>query len=48
MWEILLGILNMANISEIQETQGQYWKIKIYFLGCYAKFFFKIDLTVKK
>ena len=47
MWEIWQDNLNMANISQMQETHGQYCGIEMYGLGCNTKYFY-IDLTVKK
>ena len=47
MWEILQDNLNTANISQMQKTHGQYWGIRMYCLGCNAKFFY-CDLTVRK
>ena len=39
MWEVLQGNLNVANISYIKETAGQYWGIGMYDLRCNATFF---------
>ena len=39
MWEILQGNLNTTNISQMQETHGQYWGIRKYRLGYDPKIF---------
>ena len=39
MWEVLQDNLNVANMSYIQETPGQYWGLGMHDLRCNATFF---------